>query len=74
MAELADRVRAAVDEALADLDTMRVREGAHLRADLEERRQTVAGLVERIAAAAEEGRAGVEARLSERVQELSRTV
>jgi uncharacterized protein (TIGR00255 family) len=74
VADLADRVRAAVDEALADLDTMRVREGGHLRVDLEERRQTVAGLVERIAAAAEEGRAGVEARLAERVKELSRTV
>ncbi len=73
-AALADLVRAAVDEALVDLDTMRAREGDHLRADLEERRQTVAGLVERIAAAAEEGRAGVEARLTERVKELTRTL
>jgi uncharacterized protein (TIGR00255 family) len=59
-----------VEKALADLDAMRVVEGGHLRADLEERRTTVAGLVERIAVAADEGRAGMEERLRERVREL----
>ncbi|MCC7416907.1 MAG: YicC family protein [Acidobacteria bacterium] len=61
---------AAVGAALADLDTMRVREGDHLRADLDARRAAVAGLVERIAAAADEGRAAMEQRLADRVREL----
>src|SRR4026207_2143965 len=45
----------AVDQALADLDTMRSREGDHLRADLDARRAYVADLVERVAAAAAAG-------------------
>jgi len=49
---------------------MRSREGDHLRADLDERRTLVADLVERIAVAADEGRAGVEERLRERVRQL----
>jgi uncharacterized protein (TIGR00255 family) len=69
-AELAVRARAAIDEALADLDRMRVREGDHLRADLDERCATVAALVERVALAADEGRAAMEERLTERVREL----
>ena len=68
--ELAERARAAIGEALASLDTMRVREGDHLRADLDQRRTFVADLVERVAVAADEGRAGVESRLRERVREL----
>jgi uncharacterized protein (TIGR00255 family) len=69
-AEVAGRVRDAVDQALAELDTMRTREGGQLRADLDQRRTMVAGLVERVAAAADEGRAALEARLAERVREL----
>ncbi len=69
-AELASRARAVVDEALADLDVMRSREGEHLRADLDERRAVVADLVERVAAAADQGRAAMEQRLTERVREL----
>ena len=69
-AEVAARARTAIDRALADLDTMRNKEGDHLRADLDERRNLVAGFVERIAAAADEGRAAVEDRLRERVREL----
>jgi uncharacterized protein (TIGR00255 family) len=69
-AEIGGRVRDAVDAALADLDTMRAREGDHLRADLDHRRTLVADLVERIAVAADEGRVGIEARLTERVREL----
>jgi uncharacterized protein (TIGR00255 family) len=68
--ELAVRARAAIAEALADLETMRVREGDHLREDLDRRRRGVAELVERMAAAADEGRAAVEQRLAVRVHEL----
>jgi uncharacterized protein (TIGR00255 family) len=68
--EVAARARLAVDEALVDLDTMRSREGDHLRADLDERRRLVADLVERIAVAADEGRVGIEQRLHDRVAEL----
>src|SRR4051794_25764485 len=69
-ADLAARARATVDEALVDLDAMRVREGDHVRGDLDQRRLFVADLVERIARAADEGRAAMEERLSERVREL----
>jgi uncharacterized protein (TIGR00255 family) len=69
-AELVSRACAVVDEALADLDVMRSREGEHLRADLDERRAVVADLVERVAAAADQGRAAMEQRLTERVREL----
>lgn len=60
----------AIDEALSSLDSMRDREGDHLRQDLDERRNLVAALVERIAVAADEGRAAMEERLSLRVREL----
>ena len=70
MADVSAAARQAVDEALSDLDSMRVREGVHLRADLDQRRALVAGLVERVAAAADEGRAAMEQRLAERVQQL----
>jgi uncharacterized protein (TIGR00255 family) len=69
-ADIAVRARDAVDQALVDLDAMRSREGEHLRADLDQRREAVAGLVERIAVAADEGRAAMEQRLAERVREL----
>jgi len=68
--EVAARARAAIERALTDLDTMRTREGAHLRADLDDRRTLVADLVERIAVAADEGRIAVEERLRERVRQL----
>jgi len=68
--EIADRAREAADAALADLDTMRSTEGHHLRADLDQRRSFVAGLVELIASAADEGRAAMEQRLTERVAQL----
>ena len=67
---VASQAREAIDEALRDLDTMRAREGDHLRADLDQRRTLVADLVERIAVAADEGRAAMEERLRERVREL----
>ena len=68
--DIAERARSAVGEALTDLDTMRAREGDHLRADLDQRRGVVADLVERIATAADEGRAAMEQRLTERIREL----
>jgi uncharacterized protein (TIGR00255 family) len=68
---LGSSVEAAVEQALADLDAMRVREGDHLRADLDSRRQLLAELIEQLRAAAEEGRAAVEARLRDRVAEIS---
>jgi uncharacterized protein (TIGR00255 family) len=68
--ELTGRARAAISEALADLDTMRTREGDHVRVDLDQRRAAVAEMVERIATAADEGRTAMEQRLSERVREL----
>jgi uncharacterized protein (TIGR00255 family) len=68
--EIGDRAREAANAALADLDTMRTTEGHHLRADLDQRRSFVAGLVELIAIAADEGRAAMEQRLSDRVAEL----
>jgi len=70
--EAAASVRLAVERALADLDSMRTREGEHLRADLDQRRTLVADIVERVAVAADEGRAGMEQRLHDRVAELRR--
>jgi len=69
-AQIAAAARALIVEALADLDTMRSREGDHVRADLDQRRTAVAGLVERIAVAADEGRVAMEERLTERVRAL----
>jgi uncharacterized protein (TIGR00255 family) len=68
---LATSVEAAVEQALADLDAMRVREGGHLRTDLDARKMTLAEMIERLARAADEGRADLELRLTERVKELS---
>ena len=67
---VAAQAREAVEQALVDLDSMRSREGDHLRADLDSRRTFVADLVERIAAAADEGRAAMEQRIADRVREL----
>jgi len=68
--ELDARASAAIADALTDLDSMRTREGDHLRQDLDQRRSFVADLVERVASAADEGRAAMERRLAERVREL----
>jgi uncharacterized protein (TIGR00255 family) len=70
-AQLGSSVEAAVEQALADLDAMRVREGEHLQADLDARRQMLADTIERLRAAAEEGRVAVEARLHDRIAEIS---
>jgi uncharacterized protein (TIGR00255 family) len=70
-AQVAVSVEAALEQALADLDAMRVREGDHLRADLDGRRLLLGGLVDSLEGAALEGRDGVESRLRERVREIS---
>jgi uncharacterized protein (TIGR00255 family) len=69
-AQLAASVEAAVEQALADLDAMRVREGQHLRADLEARRALLGEVIERLRMAADEGRLGLEERLQERIREI----
>jgi uncharacterized protein (TIGR00255 family) len=67
---LATRVEEAVKAALEELDGMRIREGGYLRSDLDARRAELGALFERAAAAAEQGMAGLQARLHERVREL----
>jgi uncharacterized protein (TIGR00255 family) len=67
---LAARVEEAVAAALDELDSMRVREGGYLRADLDARRATLGKLFERAADAAHEGMAVLRTRLEERVREL----
>jgi uncharacterized protein (TIGR00255 family) len=70
MEQLTARARETVESALRELDAMRTTEGQHLRADLDQRRAFVAGLVELVAVAADEGRAAMEERLRERVASL----
>ena len=70
-AQLAASVEAAVEQALADLDAMRVREGGHLRTDLDGRKDSLDVFITRVAAAADEGRTSLEARLQDRVREIS---
>jgi len=69
-AAIADQARDAVRAAVTDLQTMRATEGEHLRADLDQRRTLVADMVERIAVAADEGRLGMEQRLTERIAQI----
>jgi uncharacterized protein (TIGR00255 family) len=68
--QLAGRVEEAVSAALDELDSMRVREGGYLRADLDARRAVLGDLFERAAVAAEEGMSALRVRLEERVREL----
>jgi uncharacterized protein (TIGR00255 family) len=69
-AQLASSVESAVEQALADLDAMRIREGGHLEADLESRRQMLAQLIGSLELGAEEGRDGVQRLLQERIRDL----
>ena len=68
---LAASIEGAVERALADLDGMRRHEGQHLRADFAARRKLLEDLIERLAAAAADGRAALESRLRDRVRELA---
>jgi uncharacterized protein (TIGR00255 family) len=69
-AQLGASVERAVEQALADLDAMRTREGTHLGADLDARKRLLAELIARLARAADEGRVELEARLHERIRDL----
>jgi uncharacterized protein (TIGR00255 family) len=68
---IAQAVDQAVQEALAELGRMRVHEGQQLQRDLDARRQAMAELIERIAAAAAAGQQGLQERLALRVSELT---
>ena len=72
--EVARAMQAAAEEALAaaldQLETMRVREGTSLGAELDARRGLLADLFERAAAAAQAGADALRTRLAERVREL----
>jgi len=70
-AAMAASIEAAVEQALADLNAMREREGTHLGADLDSRRHMLADLIEHLRVAADEGRVTLEARLRERIEELN---
>ena len=70
-AQIGASVEAALEQALADLDAMRSREGAHLQADLDGRRTSLGDFIDRVTGAADEGRTALEARLQERIRELS---
>jgi uncharacterized protein (TIGR00255 family) len=67
---MGDAVEASLHAALDQLETMRVREGDHLRADLLVRRTLLADLSSRVVSAAESGRKDFESRLLERAREL----
>jgi len=67
---LAGRVEEAIAAALEELDTMRIREGGYLRADLDGRRARLGELFDRVAAAADQGMAALQARLADRVRDL----
>jgi uncharacterized protein (TIGR00255 family) len=68
--QLAARVEEAIGDALGELDVMRTREGEFLRADLDARRDLLAGLFERLQAASDSGMETLRLRLEERVREL----
>jgi len=68
---IGETVQAAVRRAIAALDAMRIREGEHLRADLDARRGALGDMIERLAVLADAGRGQVEARLRDRVREIS---
>jgi len=70
-AQLGTVVDDAVEEAIGQLEEMRVREGVHLRTDLDTRKGLLSGLIARIAAAANTGREELEARLLERAREIA---
>ena len=60
-----------LESAINQLEEMRVREGLHLRTDLDTRKALLAELISKIAAAAETGRVDLEARLLERAREVA---
>jgi uncharacterized protein (TIGR00255 family) len=73
-AMLGTAVDDAVLSAIQQLEEMRVREGVHLRTDLDTRKSLLAGLIARISTAANSGREALEARLLERAREIATTL
>jgi uncharacterized protein (TIGR00255 family) len=71
---MADLIEHAVSAAIEQLETMRTREGAHLASDLRARKDALGRLIDALAAAADQGRRDLEARLSDRVRELMTVV
>jgi uncharacterized protein (TIGR00255 family) len=71
---IAASLEAAVNDAIDQLEAMRRREGEHLAIDLGARKDTLARLIDDLAAAAERGREELEGRLTERVKELIATL
>jgi uncharacterized protein (TIGR00255 family) len=67
-------VERALDEAVDQLDAMRIREGAHLAADLAARHAELATLIDGLTAAAENGRRELEQRLLDRARDLALAV
>lgn len=67
---LGPSVEAALESAISQLETMRLREGEHLAADLGARKSALGALIENLAEAAETGRQDLQGRLAERVKEL----
>jgi uncharacterized protein (TIGR00255 family) len=67
---IAALLEATLNQAIDQLESMRTREGEHLAADLRARKDSLRRLIDQLAAAAEQGRRDLEARLSERVKEL----
>ena len=74
VAQLLDMLELTVDDAITQLDAMRITEGDHLNADLEMRRALLGGMLEEIADAADQGRLELQVRLAARVQELAAEV
>ena len=64
----------AVLSAIRQLEEMRVREGVHLRTDLDTRKSLLSGLIARISTAAATGRDALETRLLERAREIATTL
>jgi uncharacterized protein (TIGR00255 family) len=69
--QLGASVEVSVERAVVDLDAMRIREGGHLRADLDARRTALGVMIERLAVLADAGRVSLEARLHDRVREIA---
>ena len=72
--EVCDAVVAATDEALVELDTMRLKEGEFLQRDLEERSTALSVLVDGIVAESEAGDDALRQRLIARVEEIEEQV
>lgn len=73
-AGLGELLETALSEAIDQLEAMRRREGEHLAVDLGARKEALGRQIEALTAAADRGRRELEARLTERVKDLSAAV